>query len=50
LLPAWATALLSGFAGGLLGKHLPKKALKYGAAFIFIASGLVALIEAWRYR
>jgi putative Ca2+/H+ antiporter (TMEM165/GDT1 family) len=36
--------------GKMLGKRLPEKALKYGTAFIFIASGLLALIEAWRHR
>ncbi len=34
--------------GKLLGKQLPTKILKYGAAFIFVASGVVAIIQAWR--
>jgi putative Ca2+/H+ antiporter (TMEM165/GDT1 family) len=33
--------------GKMLGKRLPQKSLKYGMAFIFIASGLWALIGAW---
>jgi putative Ca2+/H+ antiporter (TMEM165/GDT1 family) len=36
--------------GKMLGKRLPERALKYGTAFIFIASGLLALIAAWRLR
>ena len=36
--------------GKMLGRRLPEKALRYGTAFIFIASGLWALIEAWRLR
>jgi putative Ca2+/H+ antiporter (TMEM165/GDT1 family) len=36
--------------GKMLGKRLPEKALKYGTAIIFIASGLLALIAAWRLR
>jgi putative Ca2+/H+ antiporter (TMEM165/GDT1 family) len=34
--------------GKALGKHLPEKLIKYATALIFIASGLLALIEAWR--
>ena len=36
--------------GKMLGQRLPKRTLKYGMAFIFIASGVWALIEAWRLR
>ncbi len=36
--------------GNMLGKKLPDKALKYGAAIIFIASGLLALFQAWKGR
>lgn len=34
--------------GKLLGKQLPTKVLKYGTAIIFIASGVLAIVEAWR--
>lgn len=36
--------------GKILGKRLPEKLLNYGTAIIFIASGLVALVEAFRHR
>jgi putative Ca2+/H+ antiporter (TMEM165/GDT1 family) len=36
--------------GKTLGKRLPEKVIKYATALIFIASGLLALIEAWRLR
>ena len=50
-----ATGLVSSNAlaivvGNVLGKKLPEKALKYGTAFIFIASGLLALFQAWKSR
>ena len=49
------TGLLSSNAlaiviGNVLGKKLPDKALKYGAAIVFIASGFVALFQAWKGR
>jgi len=49
------TGLLSSNAlaiivGNVLGKRLPDKALKYGTAIIFIASGVLALVQAWRIR
>jgi putative Ca2+/H+ antiporter (TMEM165/GDT1 family) len=36
--------------GKMLGKRLPEKVIRYGTAFIFIASGLLALIAAWKIR
>ena len=36
--------------GNVLGKKLPERVLKYGAAIIFIASGLLALFQAWKGR
>ena len=36
--------------GNVLGKNLPDKALKYGTAIIFVASGLFALFQAWKGR
>jgi len=34
--------------GKILGKQLPNKVLKYGTAIIFVASGVLAIIQAWR--
>jgi putative Ca2+/H+ antiporter (TMEM165/GDT1 family) len=36
--------------GKMLGKRLPEQTLKYSTAFIFIAYGVWALIEACRLR
>jgi putative Ca2+/H+ antiporter (TMEM165/GDT1 family) len=36
--------------GKMLGKRLPEKALKYATALIFIASGLLTLLDSWRHR
>ena len=36
--------------GKILGRRLPERLLNYGTAIIFIASGLVALAEAFRHR
>ena len=49
------TGLLSSNAlaiivGNVLGRKLPDKTLRYGAAVIFIASGLLALFQAWKGR
>jgi putative Ca2+/H+ antiporter (TMEM165/GDT1 family) len=41
---------LAVIVGKMLGKRLPEKALKYGTAIIFIASGLLAFYAAWRHR
>lgn len=35
-------------AGRIMGKRLPERLIKYGAALIFIASGLFALVKAVR--
>jgi putative Ca2+/H+ antiporter (TMEM165/GDT1 family) len=40
--------MLAIIVGRVMGKRLPEKALRYGTALIFIASGVLALIEAWR--
>jgi putative Ca2+/H+ antiporter (TMEM165/GDT1 family) len=45
-----ASNALAIIVGNVLGKKLPDKALKYGAATIFIASGLLALFQAWKGR
>ena len=36
--------------GGTLGKKLPGKLIRYGAALIFLASGVFTLAEAWLRR
>jgi putative Ca2+/H+ antiporter (TMEM165/GDT1 family) len=36
--------------GRTLGKKLPEKLIRYGAALIFFASGVFALVEAWMSR
>lgn len=36
--------------GKILGKKLPEKLIKYIAAFIFLASGVVTLVEAFLHR
>jgi putative Ca2+/H+ antiporter (TMEM165/GDT1 family) len=45
-----ASNALAIIVGNMLGKKLPDKALKYGTAIIFIASGLLALLQAWKGR
>ena len=39
---------LATVVGKILGKQLPTKVLKYGTAIIFVASGVLAIIQAWR--
>lgn len=36
--------------GKVMGKRLPEKLIKYGAAIIFIASGIFTLVQAFRER
>jgi putative Ca2+/H+ antiporter (TMEM165/GDT1 family) len=45
-----ASNALAIVVGNALGKKLPDKALKYGTAIVFIASGLLALFQAWKAR
>jgi putative Ca2+/H+ antiporter (TMEM165/GDT1 family) len=35
--------------GKVLGKRLPEKIIRYGAALIFIASGAFTLVQAFRH-
>ena len=37
-------------AGQVMGKRLPAKLIRYGAALIFIASGVFTLVQALRHR
>ncbi len=36
--------------GKVLGKSLPEKVIKYGAALIFLASGVFTLVQAFRHQ
>jgi putative Ca2+/H+ antiporter (TMEM165/GDT1 family) len=36
--------------GKVMGKRLPERVIKYGAALIFIASGLFTIWEAFTHR
>jgi len=36
--------------GKVLGKRLPEKLIKYGAAVIFLAAGVYTLVEAFAAR
>jgi uncharacterized membrane protein YfcA len=36
--------------GRALGKKLPEKLIRYGAALIFLVSGVFTLAEAWTRR
>lgn len=36
--------------GKVIGKQLPEKLIKYGAALIFLASGVYTLVEAFRHQ
>jgi putative Ca2+/H+ antiporter (TMEM165/GDT1 family) len=36
--------------GKVMGKRLPEKAIKYGAALVFIGSGIFTLWEAFKHR
>jgi len=45
-----ASNALAIIVGNVLGKKLPDKVIKYGAATVFIASGLAALCQAWKVR
>jgi putative Ca2+/H+ antiporter (TMEM165/GDT1 family) len=38
------------FVGRVMGKRLPERTIKYGAAAIFLLSGLFTLYEAWMRR
>jgi len=43
-------AWLAVIVGKVLGKRLPEKLIKYGAALIFLASGVFTLIQAFRHQ
>jgi putative Ca2+/H+ antiporter (TMEM165/GDT1 family) len=45
-----ASNALAILAGKLMGKRLPEKYLRYATAAVFVASGLLALFEAYRHR
>lgn len=45
-----ASNILAIITGKLMGRRLPEKYLRYGTAIIFVASGLLALFEAYRHR
>jgi putative Ca2+/H+ antiporter (TMEM165/GDT1 family) len=45
-----ASNALAIIAGKLMGRRLPEKNLRYGTAIVFVASGLLALFEAYRHR
>jgi putative Ca2+/H+ antiporter (TMEM165/GDT1 family) len=36
--------------GKVLGKRLPEKLIRYGAALIFLASGVFTLVQAFRHQ
>jgi putative Ca2+/H+ antiporter (TMEM165/GDT1 family) len=36
--------------GKVLGKRLPEKLIKYGAALIFLASGVFTLVHGFRHQ
>jgi Ca2+/H+ antiporter, TMEM165/GDT1 family len=36
--------------GKVVGKKLPEKAIKYGSALVFIASGVFTIVEAFMHR
>ena len=46
----WIADGLAIIVGRVLGKRLPEKPIKYGAALIFLASGVFTLIQAFRHQ